>query len=312
MQKNVWTQKAPIKICRDIEYTGCFFENVVGTIYSKNLFVNSMDLSSHYVLCIEGMTGVGKTTLAKKLEEEGFPVVYADEIIFSLLHLPPTQRQVQWILKWFSVVAERLQTTSTSRERPLIVDRSPFAGAMYWPESGRPQLAIHLIGEILKENKLRPYIVCMKQRRKVLLKRIKRRASEQQAERKDAAEHDCRESLNEFDESWFDAVLQRFNNEYSHLWHSHIRLKDTKHLLRVFQSGFLSPFDFELKLPRSDNKLPQTYYNLPMLHGKKEDMEVIYSIGQLHPVLHEIFKGQTYNIPAVDANAKITWTMPSN
>ena len=245
-------------------------------LYISDIYiVISMDLSSHYVLCIEGMTGVGKTTLAIKLEKEGFPVVYADEIIFSLLHLPPTQRQVQWILKWFSVVSQRLKTTVTSRERPLIVDRSPFAGAMYWPESGRPRLAINLISEILKENNLQPYIVCMKHRRKVLLKRIKRRASDQQAERKDETEHGCRESLNEFDGNWFDAVLQRFNNEYRHLWHSHIRLKDTKHLLRVFQSGFTSPFDFELKLLRSPNELPQSYCHLHMLPSEEEGVEVV-------------------------------------
>lgn len=271
-----------------------------------------MDLSCHFVLCIEGMTGAGKTTLLRKVEEEGFPVVYADEIIFSLLHLPPTQRQIQWILKWFSVVAERLKTTATSRERPLIVDRSPFAGAMYWPENGRPQLAVNLIYDILRENKLRPYIVCMKQRRKTLLKRIQKRAAEQQVERKSTTEHEHRNTLNEFDLKWFDTVLQRFNNEWKHLWHTHIRVKDTAHILHLFQENFVSPFDYGAELVRAQNKLPQTYYHLPMLHGKVQDTEIIENIGKLHPILHEIFEREDYIIPAVKKNTKVTWTLVSD
>ena len=267
--------------------------------------------SDHFVLCIEGMTGVGKTTLARTMESLGYSVVYADEIIFSLLHLPPTQRQVRWISEWFSVVSKRLETTVTSRERPLIVDRSPFAGAMYWPEGGRPGVAIDLVRELLRESGLGIFTVCMKQRRKTLLRRIEKRSKVQRAEQEGKGEHESRQTLNEFDVGWFDTVLRRFNYDYRNLWDAYEKVANADKLLQLFQSDMVSPFTYEMKMDRQ-------FGNAARIHDvrMKQKAEpfstaamchfIVDEIGVLHPILHEIFSsarfGNTFHIPPVSSN----------
>lgn len=81
------------------------------------------------VLCIEGVHGVGKSTLISKLGEMGYDVRhenfnYASD---SVMHKQGLFMELKWVQQWFSDVIE----SYLSGKKLLIMDRSPFSAHFY-------------------------------------------------------------------------------------------------------------------------------------------------------------------------------------
>lgn len=250
------------------------------------------------LLCLEGMTGVGKTTIAKQFESKGYHVIYADELIFKLTRYDPVERQLRWILKWFELVREQLAKKIATKERPLIVDRSPYAGAMYWPNQ-RNKFAVDIVRELLVESKLSIFMLCLTAPRKTILERIEKRSSVQKSARDD--EHNCRASLKEFDAKWFNTVLNRFNHDYKHIWHISRSVKNADHALEIF-NFYQTPFSFFLTMERELHAFPQFIANF-------EDLQTTFDESIVDSFNVSSKSHEDIIIPEVKNNNEATWEM---
>lgn len=256
-------------------------------------------IKSKMLMCLEGMTGVGKTTIAKEFESKGYRVIYADELIFKLTRYDPVERQIRWILKWFELVRKELAKDISTKERPLIVDRSPYAGAMYWPNQ-RNKFAVDIVRELLTESKLSLFILCLTAPRKTILERIEKRSSEQQNTKDE--EYSSRASLKEFDVKWFNTVLNRFNHDYKHIWHISRSVKDADHALEIF-NFYQTPFSFFLNMERELHAFPQLIANFEDLQ-RNTDESIVDSVA-----LHSLSKNYTDIIIPEVKFKEATWEM---
>lgn len=81
------------------------------------------------VICLEGVHGVGKSTLIETFKSEGFETM--DECYLfsqeSLMHPQGMYFELDWVLRWFKNILEHVE----KKTRVLITDRSAFSAHFY-------------------------------------------------------------------------------------------------------------------------------------------------------------------------------------
>ncbi len=164
-----------------------------------------------FIICLDGVHGVGKTTLCDTFRASGYKVFSGDAIIFKHLKKSQTHRQISWISEYFTELKRALKKNG-KKNKPLIVDRSPFAGALY-SSANLIVPTLEIVKTIIEENDLKLFNVLMYRESACVKQQILKRAVH-------SSENDvkARQDLNEFDESYFDTIYHRFYREYNNIF----------------------------------------------------------------------------------------------
>ena len=175
-------------------------------------------------------------------------MVYADQIILKLSHLPPVERQIRWILTWFDMAKAARINKAEGDTRPIIVDRSPFAGALYYPKDDISS-ALVIVRDLLQCHKMCIMTICMKDDSDLVKERIQHRLNDDLTS-EDAA---ARDALSEFDDDYFKKMWRRFYIDYSYLF-DFVGKYDEKTLLQTYEdykdSLLVTPFTYGVDMER--------------------------------------------------------------
>lgn len=96
------------------------------------------------VIAIEGVHGIGKSSVCKELERRDGNIIIEEDFMDEREHMSPLARNFHWISDW-------LQDTDMmqriNRDKTIYTDRSPYSSLVY--ESGKLKTMItDLVGEL--------------------------------------------------------------------------------------------------------------------------------------------------------------------
>lgn len=130
------------------------------------------------VVALEGIHGVGKTTVINMLKEAGRTVIGEEFMDTAMNKYSPTgiPRQVVWLANWIQRVVKASETTQ--RRNVLYIDRSMFSALMYNTNEKDKDVMEYMIQKSLAELKdmgIKVYTVLLTDDKQDAWKRIQTR-----------------------------------------------------------------------------------------------------------------------------------------
>lgn len=169
------------------------------------------------VFALEGIQGVGKTTLMKKLAKEkhqNYQVIMMDESFIpsprSFFHPQSFYLESVWAINWFKRLEkvcgpyfDKSSQTFCGKDVVIIADRSPFSACIYARDSDTRSLKeviCECVAQFIRKG-IRITVCYMENEKDVILERVRKRLKEEKWRKK---------LDDEQDEKRFDMLLNRY------------------------------------------------------------------------------------------------------
>lgn len=152
------------------------------------------------VFCIEGVHGVGKTTVASTLKKKGFCVMDENFMEYNNTKLHPQHfvLESRWAMCMFYNIIKLAETETT-----IITDRSPYTAMIYSRKGGKMlrRTLDESIKQLSDDLNINFYVLCLYDEREKIWKRIQKRLKKEPKRKK----------YGEDDKEWFNKIYDIYD-----------------------------------------------------------------------------------------------------
>ena len=171
-----------------------------------------------FVICIEGIHGVGKSTVCDRLREENNPYHFLKEGFLNQdelygFHEQSLMMESQWVHAWFRNIFRLVETIEKKEGgEPLIIitDRSPYSGGIYAKRNGRTLMTMvkKLMEECERTRNIHILTVCLRRERGNVWKDVGKRLENEP----------FRKKFKEDDPLHFEYCWKQYYKTYTSYW----------------------------------------------------------------------------------------------